>query len=245
MIIPFRGFGRPSVLAGLILMGMAANSPLGAGAPASWPSLSTVAPAEHHAGKMIWADLVTPDLVAAEHFYGCLFGWKFDVIHPGSKDVVLASMAGHPLGCIVQRALPQGEARQSAWLVFFSVSDLDAAGGLALKEGAQALSKPRTVPGHGRQGVYADPQGAVFGMLASSSGDPSDELAGPGEWLWSSLLAQDPPRTRPSTKASSATRCSPFPRKGRPSICFWPRMTMPGRASIPCPSPRHAAIPIG
>jgi predicted enzyme related to lactoylglutathione lyase len=192
MTIPFHGFHRPSVLAGLILMGMAATSPLAAGAPVSWPPLGDVAHAEHHPGKMIWADLVTPDLAVAERFYGGLFGWEFHAIHPAAKDFVLASQGGHPLGCLIQRTLPQGESRQSAWLAFFAVRDVDAAGRMALKAGAKPLAKPKTVEGHGRQAVFYDPQGAVFGMFTSSSGDPSDELAGPGEWLWSSLLAQDP-----------------------------------------------------
>ena len=46
--------------------------------------------------------------------------------------------------------------------------------------------------GHGRQAVFTDPEGAVFGMLASSSGDPADFLAAPGEWYWCSLMAPDP-----------------------------------------------------
>src|ERR1700722_3326377 len=36
------------------------------------PPLNTPASTEHHVGKMIWADLVTPDLNAAERFYGGL-----------------------------------------------------------------------------------------------------------------------------------------------------------------------------
>jgi predicted enzyme related to lactoylglutathione lyase len=32
----------------------------------------------------------------------------------------------------------------------------------------------------------------VFAVLASTSGDPGDFLAAPGEWIWSSLLTADP-----------------------------------------------------
>jgi predicted enzyme related to lactoylglutathione lyase len=32
----------------------------------------------------------------------------------------------------------------------------------------------------------------VFTVLASSSGDPPDVLAAPGEWIWSSLITRDP-----------------------------------------------------
>ncbi len=68
---------------------------------------------EHHPGKMIWADLVTPDLAAAEQFYGGLFGWTFTSIHAGKSDYAVALLGGHPIGGLVQRPLPAGENRQS------------------------------------------------------------------------------------------------------------------------------------
>jgi predicted enzyme related to lactoylglutathione lyase len=48
------------------------------------------------------------------------------------------------------------------------------------------------LPDRGREAVLADPQGAVFAVLASSSGDPPDYLAEPGDWIWSSLITRDP-----------------------------------------------------
>ena len=42
-------------------------------APAQVPALSETATQEHHVGKIIFVELVTPDLAAAEHFYGSLF----------------------------------------------------------------------------------------------------------------------------------------------------------------------------
>jgi predicted enzyme related to lactoylglutathione lyase len=43
----------------------------------------------------------------------------------------------------------------------------------------------------GRQCVLSDPEGAVFAILASSSGDAPDYLPVSGEWIWSSLHAKD------------------------------------------------------
>src|SRR5665213_1782794 len=43
------------------------------GAAVVLPALTQPASGEHHVGKVIWADLVTPDLEAAKHFYGALF----------------------------------------------------------------------------------------------------------------------------------------------------------------------------
>ena len=85
-----------------------------------------------------------------------------------------------------------GERRQSSWLTFISVRDVDAAKTLAVARGAKVLLEPHTIPNRGREAVFSDPQGAVFAVLASSTGDPPDEMADPGEWIWSSLSTTDP-----------------------------------------------------
>jgi predicted enzyme related to lactoylglutathione lyase len=61
-----------------------------------------------------------------------------------------------------------------------------------VQHGAKVLFAPHSFPDRGREAVLADPQGAVFAVLASSSGDPPDVLAEPGEWIWSSLITSDP-----------------------------------------------------
>ena len=141
---------------------------------------------------MIWADLVTPDSAGTERFYSGLFGWTFRDIHFGDTDYAVAFLDGQPVGGLVQRVVPPGEHRQPAWLNFIAVRDVDAAEQTALANGAKVVFGPKSYPQRGRQAVFADPDGAVFGVLASSSGDPPDVLAAPGEWIWSALLTRDP-----------------------------------------------------
>ncbi len=147
-------------------------------------------------GKAIFFELVTPDLAAAKKFYGSLFGWTFrDIRIKGKKGVrnyAEALLDGHPVAGLFQRKLPAGERRRPAWLTFFSVSNADAAKKTAVQNGAKLLFGPRDIPGRGQEAVFSDPQGAVFAVLASSSGDPPDVLASPGEWIWSSLITTDP-----------------------------------------------------
>jgi uncharacterized protein len=156
------------------------------------PPLNSPPSAEHHVGKVIWADLVTPDLAAAEHFYGGLFGWTFQTIHTGNSDYAVALANGRPVGGLSQKPIAAGEHRQPAWLTFIAVRNVDAAKGVALGHGAKVISDSRSYPLRGRQAVFSDPEGAVFAVLESSSGDPPDYLAAPGEWIWSSLLSRDP-----------------------------------------------------
>ncbi len=156
------------------------------------PPLVEPASAEHHVGKVIWADLTTPDLASAKRFYSGLFGWSFRDIHFGKTDYAVASLNGRPVGGLVHRLVPPGEARRPAWLTFIAVRDVDAAKRTALEHGAKVVFEPRSHPRRGRQAVFADPEGAVFAVLASSNGDPGDFLAEPGEWIWSSVHAKDP-----------------------------------------------------
>jgi len=156
------------------------------------PPLVQPASTEHHPGKVIWADLVTPDIAGAKHFYGELFGWTFTDVHTGAVDYSVALLDGNPVGGLFQRAIRPGEHRQPAWLTFISVRDVGAAERDILAQGGKVVAPPRSYPDRGRQAVFADPQGAVFAVLQSSSGDPQDVLAAPGEWIWSSVLARDP-----------------------------------------------------
>jgi predicted enzyme related to lactoylglutathione lyase len=140
---------------------------------------------------MVWADLVTPDLASAESFYGGLFGWTFRRVHAGKSEYAVVQAGNRPIGGVLQRAVPPGEHRQPAWLTFIAVPDVDAARRVAVSHGAKSLSEPKTFAGRGRQAVLTDPEGAVFALLASAGGDPPDDLAEPGEWIWSALLAKD------------------------------------------------------
>jgi predicted enzyme related to lactoylglutathione lyase len=160
--------------------------------PLRLPALVDPASEEHHVGKIILVELVTPDLAAAKQFYAGLFGWTFREIQAGATAYAEASLDGHPVAGLIQKDVPAGTRRQSAWLSFIAVRDVDAARKTAVELGAKVLLEPRTIRDRGREAVLADPQGAVFALLASSSGDPPDVLASPGEWIWSSLITSDP-----------------------------------------------------
>ncbi|HWA79684.1 MAG TPA: VOC family protein [Acetobacteraceae bacterium] len=156
------------------------------------PPIVEPASQEQHVGKVIFVELVTPDLALAERFYGGLFGWTFRDMNAGGTAYAEAMLAGSPVAGLFQRKLPAREHRQPAWLTYFSVRDVDAAAETAVQDGGKVLFSPHSFPDRGREAVLADPQGAVFAVLASSSGDPPDVLADPGAWIWSSLITSDP-----------------------------------------------------
>jgi predicted enzyme related to lactoylglutathione lyase len=128
----------------------------------------------------------------AKRFYGGLLGWRFRDLKLGGDDYAEASLDGQLVAGLMHKAVTAGERRQSSWLTFLAVRDVDATKKLAVAKGAKVLLEPHTIPNRGRQAVFSDPQGAVFAVLASSTGDPPDEMADPGEWIWSSLSTTDP-----------------------------------------------------
>ena len=179
----------------LAAMACVAGGTLSMGAHASTtglPALLAPASGEHHPGKMIFAELVTPNVADAERFYGGLFGWTFrDVPVQGTRYAEAVS-GGAQVAGLIEKPIPADGRHRPAWLTFLSTGDVDATVRSATGVGARVLFAARDVPDLGREAVMADPQGAVFAVLASSSGDPGDTLAGDGMWIWSSLITRDP-----------------------------------------------------
>jgi predicted enzyme related to lactoylglutathione lyase len=152
------------------------------------PPLTTVPGSPRLAGKFVWADLVTDDVAAARRFYGELFNWTFrDVGH-----YTIAANDERPLAGMFkrERAASRPEAKPR-WFGYISTWDVGKAVRTTTKEGGRVLVAPQRIPQRGEQAVLADPEGALFGVVRSTSGDPPDFLAEPGDWIWIQLLSRD------------------------------------------------------
>lgn len=159
---------------------LAAESPL--------PPLTTVPGSPRLPGKFVWADLVTDDVSAARKFYSQLFNWTF-------RDVggyIIAANDERPLCGIFQRPRPAGRPEATPrWFGYISVGSVQKAQRAATEAGGRVLAAPRKVAGRGEQAVLADAEGALFGVIKSTAGDPPDFLADPGDWIWIQLLSRD------------------------------------------------------
>jgi len=156
------------------------------------PALVVPAVQEHHVGKIVFVELVTPDIAAAKQFYGGLFNWTFHDIDTKMGKYTEALMNGQAVAGFIHRPVAANQHKQPAWLSFIAVRDVDAVKKAAVEHGGKVLYEPHDIPDRGREAVFADPQGAVFAVLASTNGDPADVLAANGEWIWSSLITVDP-----------------------------------------------------
>ncbi len=151
------------------------------------PPLSTVSGNPRLPGKFVWADLVTDDILVAQKFYTALFGWKFN----DYGGYFIGRNDDRPLCGMFQRPRPADQNAKPRWLGYISVPNVERAQATVTKAGGRVLAAPQKMPKRGEQAVFADAEGALFGVIKSSSGDPADFLAEPGDWIWIQLLSRD------------------------------------------------------
>jgi predicted enzyme related to lactoylglutathione lyase len=156
--------------------------------PPPFPPLTTVSGSPRLPGKFVWADLVTDDVPAAQQFYSMLFGWTF-------RDVggyLIAANAERPLCGMFQRPRPANQPQANPrWIGFISVRSVERTQREVTKAGGRVLAPPKKFPKRGEQAIFADPEGTLFGVVRSSSGDPEDFLPDPGDWIWIQLLSRE------------------------------------------------------
>ncbi len=101
-----------------------------------------------------WVELTTPDLHAAQGFYGALFGWTFTDAGPapGGGPYLLAQLAGGAVG-----ALAQGQ--PGRWNSYVLVDSVDDTAERVRAAGGRVLGPPTDVDG-GRVLAFTDPEGA-------------------------------------------------------------------------------------
>ncbi len=140
---------------------------------------------ENHPGKIIWHDLVTPDLKQSQAFYKSLFGWSFEELTQGYTLIIHDN---EYIGGIAQH---ESNGSSAYWIPLMSVPDIDKAIKYTLQSEGKVLLKTFELPGRGRIAVVKDPQGAIFALAQTAAGDPADRKAGINEWLWNEIWTDE------------------------------------------------------
>ena len=150
------------------------------------------APAATSPGKFVWHDLTTEDSAACKKFYASLLGWEYVDTTVLGRPYTVARMGKTPIGGIHAPNPDRAGKTPAHWLSYMSVADVDAAVAKAKAEGAGVLAGPLDIDTHGRAAVLRDPQGAPFGLVRLSAGDPADPSAPiEGTFFWNEYLTHD------------------------------------------------------
>ena len=159
-----------------------------------WPPIVDPPTGKHTPGRFVWGDLVTSDVAAAADFYGKVFGWTFET-YGGDDDrdtYTLALADGLPIGGMVfdQRAM-KGKTPSARWVGLISVADVKASTAAVTAGGGKVVYAPVMLGERGETAVFKDPEGVLFGVVNSKSGDPPDYAGDVNEWYWIDLWTTD------------------------------------------------------
>jgi uncharacterized protein len=179
-----------AVLFGILVAagGHAADAPpLPTLPPLTDPATGTSIP-----GKFVWADYFTSNVEAARIFYAALFGWEWREIATGTGSRYgMFYQDGEAVAGVAYRAAHDPTREYGRWIYYVSVPDVAAAVKSVEARGGRTLLQPRSYPDRGTFAVLADPEGAPFGVLHATAGDPLDYRAALGQWLWAALYTRD------------------------------------------------------
>jgi predicted enzyme related to lactoylglutathione lyase len=120
-------------------------------------------------GAFSWNELNTRDPAAAKAFYSAVFGWQPEDHAQGPSTYTEWKLDGRSIGGMMDMNPNVPASVPPHWLVYFNVEDTDAAVAAIKGKGGTILVGPFDIP-QGRFAVAADPQGAVFAVIAMSQG---------------------------------------------------------------------------
>lgn len=115
-------------------------------------------------GALCWNELLTNDIPRSIEFYGAVFGWTADT-HEGEVPYTEFAVDGRSVAGMMAIPSTAPEGMPPNWGVYFAVGDTDDAVTRVQSLGGALLMGPMDIE-PGRFAVVADPQGAVFNVIA-------------------------------------------------------------------------------
>jgi hypothetical protein len=142
----------------------------------------------------IWYELMTTDADAAARFYGAVVGWSVGDSGQTDKTYQQWSIGGQTVGGLLRIAPdPSEDGMRPMWTGYLNVDDVDASVTGITAAGGAVCMPAFDVPGVGRMAMVADPQGAVFYVMAPIGETPSPSFTPgrPGFGGWNELHTTD------------------------------------------------------
>ena len=142
-------------------------------------------------GRILWYELLTTDMKAAEAFYTAVVGWTVAPFEGSPEPYDMWNKpSGVPIGGVMK--IPQGMGFPPHWGLYIGVPTLEDAVSAIESKGGKALSPVIEVPTVGRMRTMFDPQGVAYSVYEPAS-PPQAPEAPPelGDVSWHELHTTD------------------------------------------------------
>jgi predicted enzyme related to lactoylglutathione lyase len=146
-------------------------------------------------GRLMWFELMTSDLAAAETFYTSVVGWTITPYGDLGMPYSMFTRAGE-IPVAGAMTLPAELAQHGVpphWGMYVGVDKVEPAAADVGRLGGSPLAEVMEVPGIGRMQAMRDPQGAAFSIYEPASPPGPEALAEPGDVSWIELMTTDAP----------------------------------------------------
>jgi predicted enzyme related to lactoylglutathione lyase len=142
-------------------------------------------------GVPCWVDTGQPDPEAAAAFYRGLFGWELEDTMPAGAPGMyfMARLRGGDVAGIGSAS--DDAPGPPAWTTYIQVASADETAAKVLAAGGQVLAEPFDVFDAGRMAMFADPEGAVFGVWQPDQMKGAQIVNEPGSVNFNGLHTRD------------------------------------------------------
>jgi predicted enzyme related to lactoylglutathione lyase len=134
-------------------------------------------------GKIVWYNLVTPNIEESKQFYGSIFDWSFQDINLKGQKFVIIKYKSVPIGSMLE--LPKADA--SIWLASVSVGSVKDITKRYIDNGGRLLIDSFNVSGTGQQVILEGPLGEKMAYINNPASPISLIDNGPNQWIWAEL----------------------------------------------------------
>lgn len=141
-------------------------------------------------GRILWYELMTTDMEAAEDFYTKVVGWSVQPFEGTPEPYhMFVRQGGMPSAGLMK--IPPGITFPPHWEMYVGVDKLEDAVAHIKRLGGDELGPLVQVPTVGRMQTMTDAQQAVFAIYESESPQPPEEPRQVGEASWHELMTTD------------------------------------------------------
>jgi uncharacterized protein len=155
-------------------------------------------------GVPCWVEASEPDPGAALDFYGGLFGWEFEDVMSSSPEGRYFIARGEARGSSLDlsgekhagdvaavRSIPEAVSPTAVWNTYFWVDSADEAASRVRDADGGLVTEPFDFLDACRMAIFADPEGAAFGVWEAKEHKGARFVNDPGTLVFNSLNTRD------------------------------------------------------